>query len=109
MNHQPGDELSFDGASIFGYEKIVRHGDGYTLEGEDTPPLRQGMTVELRGDSRGYIPGGFSHGEKAEIVAFRQPFQAGVSDDIIRVASAENDGWVKPSNIFMRRPQSDGQ
>jgi hypothetical protein len=60
MNDQPPEKLSFGGSSIFGYEEIVRHGDRYTLKGEDAPPLHQGMRVELRGDSRGYVPGGFS-------------------------------------------------
>lgn len=105
MNDQPRDEFWFDGAIVFGYEKIVRQGDHYTLEGENKPTLHQGMTVELRGDSRGYVPGGFHHGEEVEITAFRQPFQAGASDHIIRVNNGQKDAWVKPSNIFVHQPQ----
>jgi uncharacterized protein YjbI with pentapeptide repeats len=100
MNDQP-EEFSFGGSSLFGYEKIVRHGDRYTLEGEDVPSLQQGMVVELCGNSRGYVPGGFRDGEKAEIVAFRQPFQDGASDEIIRVTNGERAGWVKPSNLSL--------
>jgi uncharacterized protein YjbI with pentapeptide repeats len=93
------EEFSFGGSSFFGYEKIVRQGDRFTLEGEDAPTLHQGMMVELQGDSQGYVPGGFRHGEKAKIVAFRQPFEEGSSDHIIEVSTGEGDGWVKPSNI----------
>jgi len=95
----PRKEFSFGGSSLFGYEKLVRQGNCITLEGEDVPTLHQGMMVELRGDSRGYVPGGFRHGQRAKIVTFRQPFDNGSTDHIIRVSNEEGDGWVKPSNI----------
>jgi hypothetical protein len=103
-------EFSFGGSILFGYEKIVRHSDRYTLEGENVPTLHQGMRVALCGDSRHYVPGGFRHGENVEIVAFRQPFQDGVSDEIICVTNGGHDDWVKPSNISSpHRPLSEGR
>jgi uncharacterized protein YjbI with pentapeptide repeats len=57
------------------------------------------MMVELRGDSRGYVPGGFRPGEKVQIVSFRQPFDKGSSDHIIEVSNGDSVGWVKPSNV----------
>jgi hypothetical protein len=95
----PREEHSFGDSSLFGYDKIVREGDHVTLEGEDVPTLHQGMMVELLGDSRGYVPSGFRPGERAEILAFRQPFDKGPTDHIIRVSNGKTDGWVKPSNI----------
>jgi uncharacterized protein YjbI with pentapeptide repeats len=95
--------LSFGGSSFFGYEKIVRQRDRITLEGDDVPPLYVGMQVELEGNSRGYVPGGFAPGDKVEISDFRFPFEDGASDHIIRVSNKENDGWVKPSNIVKQR------
>jgi hypothetical protein len=100
MNPRPSrEELSFGGSSIFGYDKIVRRGFGVTLEGRDVLTLEQGMIVELEGDSKGYVPGGFRPGEKVVIVTFRQPFDEGSSDHIIQVSNLEGVGWVKPSNI----------
>src|SRR5919106_2032577 len=65
MNDRPSrKEFSFGGSSFFGYNKIVKQGDRVTLEGEDVPRLYQGMMVELRGDSRGYVPGGFRPGRR---------------------------------------------
>jgi hypothetical protein len=61
--------------------------------------LQSGMKVTLEGDIRGYVPGGFSHGDEVAIVGFREPFKNGVSDQIIEVADKSRRGWVKPSNM----------
>jgi hypothetical protein len=101
-NNEPSREEFFFGYT-FGYDKIVRQGFGVTLEGNGVPTLRQGMIVDLEGDSKGYVPGGFRPGERVVIVSFRKPDYKGSSDHIIQVSNLEGVGWVKPSNIAARK------
>jgi len=85
---------------LFGYTTLVRDGDTFVaLRGETAPELRVGMQVVLLGDSRGYVPSGFHHGQEVRIVGFVEPFKNGGSDNIIEVADGKHEGWVKPSNI----------
>jgi TIR domain len=93
------DELVF-GQSLFGYTTLVRDGDTFVaLKGEAERDQRIGMRVVLLGDSRGYVPSGFDHGQEVSIVGFTEPFKDGESDHIIRVSDGKRSGWVKPSNI----------
>jgi hypothetical protein len=93
------EQVSF-GHIIFGYTTLVREGDTFVaLTGEGEQELRVGMTVVLLGDSRGYVPSGFSPGDEVTIVGFTEPFKSGESDHIVKVSSKSKQGWVKPSNI----------
>jgi hypothetical protein len=90
------DEVRF-GHNLFGYTTLVRDGDTFVaLTGETEPELRVGMQVVLLGDSRGYVPSGFRHGQEVRIVGFAEP---GETDHIIEVTDGKHDGSVKPSNI----------
>jgi hypothetical protein len=61
------------------------------------------MQVVLLGDSRGYVPSWFRHGQQVRIVGFAEPFKDGESDHIIEVTDGKHEGWVKPSNIQRKR------
>jgi hypothetical protein len=88
------------GHSIFGYTTIVQEGNTFVaLTGEGEPELRVGMEVVLLGDSRGYVPSGFSPGDEVTIVGFTEPFKNGESDHIVKVSNKSTQGRVKPSNI----------
>jgi hypothetical protein len=88
------------GHSIFGYTTLIQEGKRFTaLTGEEEEELRVGMKVVLLGDSRGYVPSGFSPGDEVTIVGFTEPFKKGESDHIVEVSNEANQGWVKPSNI----------
>ena len=92
-------ELTF-GHNLFGYTTLVREGTAFVaLTGDGQQELRVGMTVVLLGDSRGYVPSGFSPGDEVTIMGFTEPFKNGESDHIIKVGNASLQGWVKPSNI----------
>jgi hypothetical protein len=101
----PGDAAAMTeevvfGHILFGYTTFVRDGNVFVAPtGETEPELRVGMKVTLLGDSRGYVPSGFQHGQEVEIVGFTEPFKGGESDHIIEVTDGKKDGWVKPSNI----------
>jgi len=87
-------------SNLFGYNTIVKDGDRIiTLKGERITELDVGMDVVLLGDSRGYVPDQFKHGEKVTIIEFTKPFSSGHSDNIIKVSNGSWEGWVKPSNI----------
>jgi hypothetical protein len=93
------EELTF-GHNIFGYTTLVREGNRFVaLVGAGQQELRVGMHVVLLGDSRGYVPSGFSPGDEVTIVGFGEPFKNGESDHIVEVSEGEHRGWVKPSNI----------
>lgn len=94
-----GEEISFGGSSYFGYDALVRRGDLIALKGDNVATLERGMRVNLRGDSRGHVPGGFAHGETVEITGFREPFHGGNSDYIVEVTNGQIRGWIKPGNI----------
>jgi hypothetical protein len=92
-------ELRFS-ENIFGYTALARDGDTFVaLTGDGKQELRLGMTIVLLGDSRGYVPSGFSPGDEVEILEFREPFKNNATDHIIKVANKSSEGWVKPSNI----------
>jgi hypothetical protein len=93
------EEVRF-GHNIFGYTTLVREGDTFiALTGEGEQELRLGMTVVLLGDSRGYVPSGFSPSDEVTILGFTEPFKNGESDHIVKVSNETTQGWVKPSNI----------
>ncbi|HXJ47832.1 MAG TPA: hypothetical protein VNF91_01570, partial [Candidatus Acidoferrum sp.] len=93
------EEMEF-GHDIFGYTTLVRDNDVFVaLTGRDVAQLRVGMKVVLLGDSRGYVPSGFSPGDEVMIVGFAEPFKGGTSDHIVQVTKDSERGWVKPSNI----------
>lgn len=88
------------GAHLFGYDTLLKAGSSFVaLRGEDAPELTTGMKVTLLGDSRGYVPSGFTPGEEVTITEFREAFKQGTSDHVICVTNGANTGWVKPSNI----------
>jgi len=88
------------GGSLFGYTSLLREDDSFVaLTGDGEQELRVGMTVVLLGDSRGYVPSGFSPGDEVLIVGFTEPFKKGESDHIVKVRNKSREGWVKPSNI----------
>jgi hypothetical protein len=89
--------------NIQGYDRVVVNGGEIIIlkssKGE-RPQLSIGMMVELKGDSRGYIPSGHSEGDQVEIIEFTEPFRDGGSDRIIMVKGNGHMGLVKPSNII---------
>jgi len=87
------------GCSVFGYTALVREGDFVALTGDGEQKLQVGMKVVLLGDSRGYVPSGFSPGDEVTIVGFTEPFKDGESNHIVNVRNQSHEGWVKPSNI----------
>src|ERR1700694_4400449 len=88
------------GHNIFGYTTLVREGDTFVaLTGDGEQELRVDMMVVLLGDSRGYVPSGFSPGDEVTILGFTEPFKNGESDHIVRVGNKSQQGWVKPSNV----------
>jgi uncharacterized protein YjbI with pentapeptide repeats len=100
MPSSDGKEIRYKGASFFGYDRLVKHDDFLELKGDDVPTLHTGMTVRLRGDSRGYVPGGFEPDEEVQITAFRMPSEDGWTDDhLIQVSNGSRAGWLKPSNV----------
>ncbi|MGV2391198.1 MAG UNVERIFIED_CONTAM: hypothetical protein LVR29_32855 [Microcystis novacekii LVE1205-3] len=62
---------------IFGYTTLLQKPLFFALKGENVETLRLGMVVELRGDSRGFVPSGFEHGERAIMTAFAEPYKEG--------------------------------
>ncbi len=92
-------EVNF-GSNLFGYTTLIRDGDTFVaLRGETETELRIGMQIVLLGDSQGYVPSGFRHGQEVRIVGFVEPFKNGESDHIVQVTDGNYEGWVKPSNI----------
>jgi hypothetical protein len=93
------EQVKLDGM-IFGYDTLIRSGREFiALRGTEVPELRKGMRVVMLGDSRGYVPHGFKHGEEVTIDGFTEAFKRGETDHIIRVTNGTRVGWVKPSNV----------
>jgi len=82
--------------SVFGYNKTVELGSEIiSLKGKEQS-LYKGMTVELIGDSKGYVPSGHKSGERVIIIGFSDPEKG---DTIVQVSGEDKTGYVKPSNI----------
>lgn len=89
-------EKEIDG-SIFDYKKVGElGGEIISLKGEGKTSLYKGMTVELVGDSKGYVPSGHKNGECATIIGFRDPEEG---DRVVEVSGGGKVGYIKPSNI----------
>lgn len=86
---------------LFGYDTLVYRPEIVALEGPSVSPLRKGMVVTLRGDSKGYIPRGFRAGQIATIIGFYVPFDdRGSSDHVVVVSDGTTVGGVKPWNVM---------
>ena len=88
---------------MFGYTTIADPEVIYReMHGPDMPRLRQDMIVRVKGDSRGYVSGSASTGERAVIIGFRcstWEIPGGSTDHIVGVATQAGVTWLKPSEI----------
>jgi hypothetical protein len=102
-------------SSVFGYDTLIEESVFVELRGEripspPPPPLRIGMKVVLRGDTHGYIPGGFDPDDEAEILGFRKIGDY-VADEVVQVRRMRDNQmeWVNPFNISRIISENGGQ